>query len=817
MDSRPIGSDELIYIQAGNISITVKGKIPPASPDGAGAEDASSLRVQCRDEVAALRVGGGEVDRKQQAFSCAPLFFEQHAYEIIIENMGSGEVSFWHENLSVRRAVTPVGSRGTLLSGIVNFRNNIGFSDFIICLNGKEYIKLTIEVFPEKISYRKDYREIMADVAEELYAIIFDFLRKTYYGYGQSRNRGESPVEFYAVVTTIFKRFLRALDKIISEPHHTLENRHEIVPGYKAVSLDRCSISWLAHHPEHITKKQGRILVDKTMAAVKKVSYDTRENRMTRYILESTIRRLQTFRQMYGLMAREKDGAVFTGIDSMVQSLRCRETGTFLQAVESQGSEAGLSLVFALAPGYRELYKYYLMLERGLNITGDVFHASVKDLAVLYEYWCFIKLNSMLRKKYELVSQDVIRVEGNRLFVTLLKGKGSEVRYRNSYSGERIVLSYNPRETGLPTVPQRPYNVLTLTKDGMEDGSLTYRYIFDAKYKIDPAVEGSYYYNVISHTPGPREEDINTMHRYRDAIVSENGARDYERTMFGAYVLFPYADEETYRKHKFYKSIETVNIGGLPFLPSATGMVEQMLDELVADSPESAFERTVLPLGIERKLARVDWGQRDVLVGVLKNVKQLQICQKYHFYHIPASKIPEKRLPIHYVAIYQSRRLFGEDSGIFLYGEVIRTALVRRRSIREIPKDSDELYYRFAVRKWNRLPHPVKVRESARIADYTNLFLLQHADEMPDLKIRSEEEYRLYYELRRLSKGALTNDPEKPLCFRHGKFLMDYEDSNIRILYDGKIRDLIPAEQFIRHPYWYFKKLMQYLQVAQDT
>ena len=111
----------------------------------------------------------------------------------------------------------------------------------------------------------------------------------------------------------------------------------------------------------------------------------------------------------------------------------------------------------------------------------------------------------------------------------------------------------------------------------------------------------------------------------------------------------------------------------------------------------------------------------------------------------------------------------------------------------------------------------MKVRESAGIADYTNLFLLRHADEMPDLKIRSEEEYRLYYELRRLSKGALTNDPEKPLCFRHGKFLMDYEDSNIRILYDGKIRDVIPAEQFIRHPYWYFKKLMQDLQVAQDT
>lgn len=67
MDSRPIGSDELIYIQAGNISITVKG-IPAVSPDGSEAEEASSFRVHCRDEVTALRVGGCKVDRKQRFF-----------------------------------------------------------------------------------------------------------------------------------------------------------------------------------------------------------------------------------------------------------------------------------------------------------------------------------------------------------------------------------------------------------------------------------------------------------------------------------------------------------------------------------------------------------------------------------------------------------------------------------------------------------------------------------------------------------------------------------------------------------------------------
>lgn len=48
---------------------------------------------------------------------------------------------------------------------------------------------------------------------------------------------------------------------------------------------------------------------------------------------------------------------------------------------------------------------------------------------------------------------------------------------------------------------------------------------------------------------------------------------------------------------------------------SAMKLVEEKLDELIAQSPETAFEQSVLPVGIERKLAKVDWKRRDVLVG----------------------------------------------------------------------------------------------------------------------------------------------------------------------------------------------------------
>ena len=67
-----------------------------------------------------------------------------------------------------------------------------------------------------------------------------------------------------------------------------------------------------------------------------------------------------------------------------------------------------------------------------------------------------------MKKQYELVSPDVIKVDNTGITVTLVKGKKSEVQFINLQTGERIVLSYNPVEQQTQTVNQKPYNVLSL-------------------------------------------------------------------------------------------------------------------------------------------------------------------------------------------------------------------------------------------------------------------------------------------------------------------------------------------------------------------
>ena len=64
-----------------------------------------------------------------------------------------------------------------ILSGVINFGNEIGFSDLVIQIDGVNYMRLVIEVFPTKIDYQNDYKQIVEDVTKEVYNVVFDFLR----------------------------------------------------------------------------------------------------------------------------------------------------------------------------------------------------------------------------------------------------------------------------------------------------------------------------------------------------------------------------------------------------------------------------------------------------------------------------------------------------------------------------------------------------------------------------------------------------------------------------------------------------------------
>lgn len=824
MDLLPTGSDTKIFeVKTREVHVIIKSK-KTQSPfiDQYGIND--STIIFSGDGIQEIRLKNYSNNltfssnnyHNSIGFYTSPLFYEQNDYEIIIKGIGDTKVNFWHENFLVRNKVEPISDNDNILTGIINFDNHIGYSDLVIKANNRISLIIRIEVFPSKISYKDDYKNIINDINDEINSVVFDFLKKTYKTFKIGDKTNYTPAVFFTIVRNIFRDFLKATDTIIRTPHHILATEYKILPAHKVRRTDNKTVKWVERHPENVTVSPTGIYASKVLAVKKQITYNTVENRFTKFILLSTIKRIKDFRNRY-ILGNSTDSSVIYEADRMINEIRKRVYRSFLNNVDNYKPTQSMSLVFGLAPGYRNLYKYYLMLLKGLAVNGDFFKLSTKDIALLYEYWCFIKLNSLLKKTCKLVSPDVIKVDNSGITVSLVKGKKSEIKYVNPKTGENIVLTYNPGVLNTQTVSQKPDNVLTLEKMGSD---IPYKYIFDAKYRIDPAIPGSGYPD---SNPGPRVDDINAMHRYRDSIVFENSTPSryaFEKSMFGAYVLFPYANEKEYMTHKFYRSIETVNIGGLPFLPSATSLVENLLNELIMESKESAFERATLPRGIERMLAKVDWSVKDMLVGPLSNKNQLEFILSKKFYHVPAKYMSEDNLPVRYVALYQSNSIFKKEAGIRYYGTVIRTCICKRKDI-PIPltrNNEDEFYYRFDVKRWEELPVTIKVREEGVYRPkFTNMFLFQNCRDSYELfNIHSEEQYRLLQELKRISSDtAVNNDEHKPGFRLNNEISVYLLNGDIIVCTSaGKIINKTPVSKFIRRPRYTFTKIKEDINIT---
>lgn len=803
----PTGSDRLLEIRTAVIDIVIKSKGKQNTGAWQMGAGSSSLKVIARNlervSIPAQDITEQYEDHKGLSihdFRVSPLFFEQTDYVVTVQARACESLEF-HSNSSLveERVNRVLDDNPSLLSGVINFGNSVGFSDLVIFANGREVLSVRLEVYPTKISYKDDYREMVADINNMVSECVLDFMKKTYQVFVPDHKRNDVPAVFFTILQAIYDKYLRAAKRILAVPHHKLITEHEVMPHYKAGRTDIRSEKWLRKHPEHVCISYAGIKAEKILAVRKQITYDTQENRLVKYMLKSTVRKISDFTRRYTGSKVQLDERVLAGAAKMSQELQRLLGASWLSDVSEYSASKSMSLVFGMAPGYRELYKYYLMLQNGISVGGDIFHMSVRDTAQLYEYWCFIKLYDILRSHYTLKSPDIIKVDRKGVTIDLAKGRPSRVTFLNTRTGERIYLAYNPSEIATQTVSQRPDNVLELEKKG--SGS-AYKYVFDAKYRIEMNPDGKYYPD---KKPGPKVDDINTMHRYRDSIVYENPESrfTFEKTMFGAYILFPYADEEEYKNHRFYRSIESVNIGGLPFLPSATSLVTDLLEQLVSDSPDSAFERASLPAGIEERLKTVDWDKRDVLIGFVPDEmhRKLFLNSKMYF----TRRFDIANLPIRYVALYE------KGTGIGWYGEVVGWDRVLRRTLPGQSALGDETYHVFRVLEWHAFEKPISVSEHGpNPTAYTNYFLLSNSSSYSELLLKSEADYRFFTELKRRTDEAVIEQSDESTAFEFGAAKVLFNRSNIRVYVGNKQVTECTMREFSKYPNATFRRLQKY-------
>ena len=110
----------------------------------------------------------------------------------------------------------------------------------------------------------------------------------------------------------------------------------------------------------------------------------------------------------------------------------------------------------------------------------------------------------------------------------------------------------------------------------------------------------------------------------------------------------------------------------------------------------------------------------------------------------------------------------------------------------------------------------IVAKEMGFVRSFTNLFLLEHSAEMPELWIRAEEEYRLYSELKRAVNDTTINDTDNNLGFNFGNFTLVFENGNILVSKDKRIFAKYAISDFSRRPNAVFRQIQKEFARVED-
>lgn len=169
----PTGSDRLLEIRTEIIDVVIKTKGKQTTSVWQEATSSSSLKVVARNlervSIPTLEMTEQYVDHRGVSvhdYYVQPLFFEQTDYIVTIQAKDCQTLEF-HSNsgLIEERVSRVLDDDPSLLSGVINFGNNVGFSDLIIQADGRDVLSVRLEVYPTKISYKDDYQKMIQTIS----------------------------------------------------------------------------------------------------------------------------------------------------------------------------------------------------------------------------------------------------------------------------------------------------------------------------------------------------------------------------------------------------------------------------------------------------------------------------------------------------------------------------------------------------------------------------------------------------------------------------------------------------------------------------
>ena len=503
------------------------------------------------------------------------------------------------------------------LAGFLNYGNEIGKSSINLIYkigNQTKRFSFSFEVLSSKLNYHEHWRKILEDIESEYRMLSLDYMRRTFHGFTPDQ-KGETPeIVWWSIFETEQKKFIQACRNILDRPRRRLHGKNTYQRADRLTFIPTNIENELA---EHRFESAYLYQVKKNIH-----TNDTPENRFLKFALNQILDKYGTLKKRIEDI-QNVSKFLKKDMDTTLNILLRLKNHPFFRTIGVFKGLSQESLVLQKASGYSQVYRTWNLLHRGYSLYDGIYRLQTKDIATLYEIWCFIEVSHIVKELLHLSDSEVEqhnRMEMNGVFTWEMgKGEHSRILFRKG-DVELAELVYNPKNTNkenssigmqnlvVPTVPQKPDIVLQLTKNDLSK-DMKFTYLFDAKYRIE-CKQGN--------VDVPPDDTINQMHRYRDAIYY----RDYKdaplkKEVIGGYILFPGDGQiENVKKAQFYKTIDEVNIGAFPLRPKDENNRKLLVSfiERLINHKSSELISKVIP----QKGTFVEIGSR-VLIGLVKS------------------------------------------------------------------------------------------------------------------------------------------------------------------------------------------------------
>jgi predicted component of viral defense system (DUF524 family) len=420
----------------------------------------------------------------------------------------------------------------------------------------------TLEVRPVKLSYEREYRAMLdqiADYAAE--ALLQGFAPASRDIHPSPAAEGELRYRSLAFLLSRLRQpgFLAAIEAIRAHPNRSWAVEEEVRalgrgaadPAVLAAALRRSGGD--VARPAHLAHLPSPHLPRRLPAFRTESTFDTPANRFVRFALRrwqglalDVLRDLQRSPDEDAgplRRGRREAGWLADFCEELLSLPLLRDAGELVSF--PYGNQ-----VLLRQAGYREVLRVFALAEATIaleaELPDDAFSATQRNVATLYEYWCFV---TMVRAISEFAGStptgSLFESSANGLSLVLKHGSPSRLSWEVTIAGRVLYLdlwfnrSFARRAGnagGSWSRAMRPDASLRIRprtgrSTALVDPELDVWLHFDAKYRVevvdvDESIDGDAPTDPLLLA---KREDVLKMHAYRDAI----------RRSAGAYVLYP--------------------------------------------------------------------------------------------------------------------------------------------------------------------------------------------------------------------------------------------------------------------------------------